>query len=932
MTSHPRSGRTLVPNVASATRLLLLGTALVLPAAVDAQSRVTSPQQFFGHPIGADYQLPNYSKLHQYFARVAGESDRVVLDTIGASEEGRSQIMAIVTSPANHRNLARYKDISRRLSLAEGVDSAEARRLAKEGKVIIWIDGGLHATEVLGAQQLIETFWQLSSMTDEETTRFLDDCIILMAHANPDGMELVSDWYMRTPDSLRRSTGGLPRLYQKYAGHDNNRDSYMNALKETENMSRQLFMEWHPVIMYNHHQTGPQGAVMFAPPFRDPANYNFHPLIITGLDVVGAAMHNRFVTEEKGGTVMRSGANYSTWWNGGLRTTVYFHNMIGLLTETIGNPTPMRVPLVASRQLRSGDQPLPVEPGLWRFRQSIDYSITANRAVLDVASKYRETLLYNRWKMGRDQIVSGQSDSWTIWPSRIATLNDSMAKLRAASSSAPAGSNEAMFGVLRKPEDRNPRAYILPSSQPDFATATKFVRALQKSGVVVHRATAPITVSGKQYPAGSWVFNSSQAFRPHLLDMFEPQDHPNDFRFPGGPPIPPYDNAGWTLAMQMGMQYDRVFDNVEGALEKVSDVTAMIPGTVAKGSAGYLVHASVNDALTVANRLTRRNAPLFRTTAAISQSGTTYPAGSWFIPAGGAADQVVAQAARDLGVSFAAANARPASVERVQQLRVGVWDRYGGAMPAGWTRLILEQLEMPFTTVYAKELDAGNLNAKYDVLVFVDGGIPAARAARGGGAGGGFAGGGASAADSTLIPREFWPALGNVSVERTIPQLKRFLEQGGQVVTIGSSTALAQHLQLPVENHLLDNGRPLTNEQYYIPGSLLQVALDTTRPVTFGMNARPIVMFDNSPVMKLGADAAAKGVRAIATFDVPKPLRSGWAWGQERLQGGVAIAEASVGKGTLYLIGPEVLFRAQSHGTFKLVTNTFYGTRASGGN
>jgi hypothetical protein len=453
------------------------------------------------------------------------------------------------------------------------------------------------------------------------------------------------------------------------------------------------------------------------------------------------------------------------------------------------------------------------------------------------------------------------------------------------------------------------------------------VRALQKSGVVVHRATAPFTVSGKQYPAGSWVFNSSQAFRPHILDMFEPQDHPNDFRFPGGPPIPPYDNAGWTLAMQMGMQYDRVFDNVEGQFEKVTDVTAMIPGTVNKGRAGYLVHASVNDALTVANRLTKRNAPVFRTTAAVTANGQSYPVGSWFIPASGAADQVVTQAAKDLGVSFAAADARPAA-ERVRQLRVGVWDRYGGSMPAGWTRLVLEQLEMPFTTVYAKELDAGKLNAKYDVLLFVDGGIPAVRGARGGG-GGGFAGGGASAADSTLIPREFWPALGNVSAERTIPQLKAFVEAGGQIITIGSSTSIAQHFQLPIENHLLDNGRPLTNEQYYIPGSLLQVALDKSRPITAGMDARPIVMFDNSPVMKLGADAAAKGVRAIATFDTPKPLRSGWAWGQERLQGGVAMAEATVGKGTVYLLGPEVMFRAQSHGTFKLVTNTFYGSSAA---
>ncbi len=924
-----RSLQTPVRRAIAFGSALAVAPLLVATTPLAAQPNVTSPQQFFGHQIGADYRLPNYTALHQYFAKVAGESERVVLDTIGLSEEGRPQIMAIVTSPENHRNLARYKDISRRLALAEGVSESEARALAREGKAIIWIDGGLHATEVLGAQQLIETFWQLSSMSDAETLRFLNDCIILMAHANPDGMELVSDWYMRSADSLRRSAGGLPRLYQKYAGHDNNRDSYMNALRETENMSRQLFIEWHPVIMYNHHQTGPAGAVMFAPPFRDPANYNFHPLIITQLDIVGAAMHNRFVLEDKGGTVMRSGANYSTWWNGGLRTTTYFHNMIGLLTETIGNPTPMRVPLVPNRQLRSGDQPLPVEPQVWRFRQSVDYSVTANRAVLDVASKNREEFLFNRWKMGTDQIASGKKDSWTIWPSRVATLEDSMAKLRANSAAGAAGSNEAMFQMLRKPADRNPRAYILSSAMPDFPTATKFVQALQKSGVEVHRATGPITADGKTYPAGSWVLQSAQAFRPHLLDMFEPQDHPNDFRFPGGPPIPPYDNAGWTLAMQMGMPYDRIMGDVSGRMEKLPDVTPMVAGTVAKGRAGYLIHAAVNDAVTVANRLTKNNVAFLRTNAATSVGNASYPAGSWFIPAGGATDRVVTQAARDLGVSFAAADTRPASAERVRALRVGVWDRYGGAMPAGWTRLILEKFEVPFTTVYAKELDAGNLNAKYDVLVFVSGAMPPVRAGGGGGRGMG-GGGGASAADSTLIPSEYWPALGNMSAERTIPQLKSFLENGGRVVTIGSSTSLAQHLELPVENHLLDNGRNLTREQYYIPGSLLEIAVDTTHHAARGMSPRPIVMFDNSPVMKLGPDAAAKGVRALATFDVPTPLRSGWAWGQERLQGGVALAEASVGKGTLYLFGPEVLFRAQPHGTFKLVLNTFFAGSGTG--
>ena len=190
--------------------------------------------------------------------------------------------MAIITSPENHKNLQKYKDIARRLALAEGLTDDQARQLARDGKAVVWIDGGLHATEVLGAQQLTETIYQLVSRTDEETMRFLRDVIILAVHANPDGMELVTDWYMRHKDPKQRTTSGIPRLYQKYIGHDNNRDFYMSAQPESTNMNRQLYHEWFPQIMYNHHQTGPTGTILFAPPFRDPANYAYHPLIITG--------------------------------------------------------------------------------------------------------------------------------------------------------------------------------------------------------------------------------------------------------------------------------------------------------------------------------------------------------------------------------------------------------------------------------------------------------------------------------------------------------------------------------------------------------------------------------------------------------------------------------------------------------------------------
>src|SRR5262245_4962521 len=381
--------------------------------------RVTTPKAQFGHDIGDDYQLVNYTQYVDYLKKLDQESDRMTVVEIGKTEEGRSEYMAIITSPENHKKLAQYKEINRRLALAEDLTDDQARQLAREGKSVVWIDGGLHATEVLGAQQLIEMIYRLNSQSDSETLRILNDDIILAVLINPDGMELVSNWYMREKDERRRSSAGVPRLYQKYIGHDDNRDFYMMNMSESVNANRIMYREWYPAIMYNHHQTGPAGAVLFAPPFRDPFNYNFDPLIVLGIDMVGSAIHTRLAVENKPGAVMRTGAAYSTWFNGGVRTTSYFHNQIGILTEMIGNPTPVEIPFVADMQLPRADVPNPIAPQTWHFRQSIEYSMTTNWAILDLASKRREDFLFNMYKMGKNAIEKGNRDNWTIHPRRI---------------------------------------------------------------------------------------------------------------------------------------------------------------------------------------------------------------------------------------------------------------------------------------------------------------------------------------------------------------------------------------------------------------------------------------------------------------------------------------------------------------------------------
>ena len=904
---------------------VLLIVLMLLATGTSAQS-VTTPIAEFGFNLGDDYQLANYTQLEAYWQKLAAESDRMKLEVIGNTAEGRPMYMATITAPENHQNLDRYKEISSRLALAEDTSEEEARELANEGKPVIWIDGGLHATEVLGAQQLMELVYQLVSRTDDETMRFLRDTIVLATCVNPDGLELVANWYMRNPVLEDRSTSGLPRLYQKYTGHDNNRDFYMSSQPETEAINRILYREWFPQIVYNHHQTGPRGTVLFAPPFRDPFNYNYDPLVVTSLDQVAGAMHSRFLAEGKPGSTMRSGSTYSTWWNGGLRTSPYFHNMIGLLTETIGNPTPMEIPFLVEKQLPKGDYPAPIAPQTWHFRQSVEYSITANRAVLDYASRNRDTLLFNIWRMGMNSIERGNRDAWTISPDRIARVEAQMETdgVRRGGRGGRGGGPDlgSYYEMMRDPELRDPRGYIIAADQADFLTATKFVNVLIKNGVAIHRATADFEVDQKSYPAGSYVVKAAQAFRPHVLDMFEPQDYPNDFAFPGAPPTPPYDTTGWTLVYQMGVEFDRIMEGFDGPFEKIEGFAEAPSGRVTQlnNASGFFLTHAVNDAFVAVNRLTGGNEDVYWLREPVEANGKTYPVGTMYIPAKAGTPDKLAALADEIGLTFEATASEPESdALMLRSLRVGLWDRYGGSMPSGWTRFMLENFEFPHEVVYAQALDEGNLAERFDVLIFVDGGIPTQDPS-------------GSPRVPELLPEEYEDALGRVTVSETVPRIREFLEAGGTVLAIGDSTILAQHLGLPISDALVeklpDGGeRPLPREKFYVPGSVLRAQVDNSNPLAFGLPSEVDMIFQRSQAFRLDPGAAKQGVEAVAWFG-PNSLRSGWAWGEGYLEDTIAVIDANVGRGKLFLFGPEIAFRAQPHGTFKFLFNGIYYGRS----
>ena len=846
--------------------LILLALAWQVRTLSQSVSPVTTPEQQFGADIGDDYFLASYTQVEGYWQKLDRESDRMTMVDIGPTEEGRRQWMAIVSAPDNLRDLDRYRNISRRLALAEGLTEEQARSLAAEGKAVVWIDGGIHASEVLGAQQLIELVYELVSRSDPETERILRDVIVLAADANPDGHELVSNWYMREKEPRRRTLSGVPRLYQKYVGHDNNRDFYMSTQAETININRVLYREWFPQIVYDHHQTGPAGTVMFAPPFRDPFNYVFDPLVPSEIDLIGAAMHTRFAAEHKPGVTMRSGSNYSTWWNGGLRTTAYFHNQIGLLTETIGSPTPSDIPFVREKQLPSADLPYPIVPQPWHFRRSIEYEMTANRAVLDAASRYRETLLYNVWRMGKNAIDRGNQDTWTAAPHRNGDAHD--------------------------PRLRDPRGYILPAGQPDFLTATKFVDALLKNGIAVQQATEPFVVDGVRYPADSYVVRTAQAFRPHVLDMFEPQDHPDVIPYPGAAPTPPYDSTGWTLAFQMGVKFDRILDPFEGPFAPVSAVRpprGRILGVA--NPQGYLVSHHQNDAFVAVNRLLKAGEEVYwlrdRTVG-----GTPDGSGAMYIAARPSTRRILEQAT-SLGLTFTGVpDAVAGDALKLSPVRTGLVDAAAGTASSGWVRWLLERYEFPFDVVTTSTLE-DDISSRFDVLILTD---------------------------EIKVSR------------RSIPVLKQFVEQGGTVLAIGDSTDVARDIGVPVADALVGEdaeGRshPLAAERFFIPGSVLRVRVNNTTPLGYGFEPDVDVFFDSSPAFRItGGD---RDVQRVAWYATDKPLRSGWAWGQQHLKDAAAIVDAKVGRGRVLLFGPEVTYRGQSHGTFKFLFNGIYYSKAA---
>lgn len=523
---------------------VLAGTSGVTSRAYDTVRRAPQtpaslprPAEVFGFEPGTDRKLAAFAQLSEYFSRLDRASARVRLFSIGRSTEGRDMFVAAISSEANLAALDRYRDIARRLAGGRGLGDLEARALAREGRTIAWLDMGLHASEVAHGQVSAEIARAIAGNEDAEMRRIRDNVIVvLMPVMNPDGLDIVANWY-RKHVGTPFETSPLPVLYQKYAGHDNNRDWFMHNLVETRAVSRQLYAYWYPQLVYNHHQSGLTSPRIWAPPMDDPVNPNMHPLVNRGISLLGVAIQQRLEQEGKRGA--QGFSTYSNWWNGGMRSTPCLHNIVGILTEVASGryATPVEIePAQLPARLASGENarvpstwnPSPWTGGTWRLRDQMDYMVTSTMAYLRLAAAYREDWLYNRYQMARDQVAAGRAGS--------------------------------------------PYAFVIPRAQHDGPTAMKLAQILLDGAVEVHRAAAPFTAGGKTYEPGSMVILMAQPYRGYAKDLLEPQHHPDRRDGANGPPKRPYDMAGWTLPYQMGVKVDTIDARFEAPLERITEM------------------------------------------------------------------------------------------------------------------------------------------------------------------------------------------------------------------------------------------------------------------------------------------------------------------------------------------------------------------------
>lgn len=838
---------------------------------------ITSPEKILEFPIGSDYKLATYEQAIDYFRILEKESGRIKLYEIGKTSMGKPMIYAVISSEENMQKIEKYKEISKKLSLTENLTESDAKQFASEGKAVVYIDGGLHASECAPAQHNIQLAYELISGNDPETMSILNDVILVLVFANPDGMDMIADWYYKNLGTPFE-TSSLPWLYHKYVGHDNNRDSYIINMIETQHLTSIVNKEWFPVILYNHHQTAPFPARIWIPPDAEPTNPNVHPSVIRWKNLIGSAMGAEFENKNLSGAISR--IEYDTWYPGYVTQVVDSHNIISILTETAlyNYATPRFYTLrdfpETYRNLTiSAFYPSPWKGGWWRIGDAVNYCLTASKAVLKTAGKYKEELLYNKYKMGKD--------------------------------------------IIDRFKNEPPYAWIIPQEQNDLPTATLLLNKMILLGIDVYQTKDSFSCDGIAYPSGTFVIPMTQPFALFIKNIFERQSYPDLHKYPelwqalvkpisfSGSPLRSYDVTGWTLPLQMDVRAipagTQLPENI--SLNKVQIVQPEQVSITGADEFGYIIPHNYNNCFIAINRIIKNKGKVFWAKNSFFESGKEYISGTIIIPKNNISKIFIESIARDLFIPIEGIKNKPnVDMNEIKMPNIGLYKSFVANVDEGWTRWLFEQYEIPFINIHNSEIKSGNLNERFSVIVFP------------------------SQSPSSIIdghkegtmPSQYVGGIGEIGINN----LRDFVKNGGKIITLNASCNLpVDYFDIPVKNIL----KQIKPEEFFCSGSILKIKFDIINPIAYGMKEDGCGMFFESPVFEI-IPTFSKDSKPVVVGSYPDEtlLLSGYINGEKIIKQKSSLVEVPYGKGKIILIGFPAQYRGQSHGTFKLLFNSLY--------
>ena len=872
------------PSLVRHPRFIASALVTLLVCAGTLAAQIPTPESVLGFKPGADFHLATYEESIDYFQRLDAASDRITMLTVGRTSEGRDWWVALISSPENLRDVERFREIADRLAHPADLTDESAMELARSGKAIVDISGGLHASEVAGAQHTIQLGYDLVASDEPRFANIRENVItFLWPSLNPDGQTMIADWYasnLGTPYEV----ASMPWLYQKYVGHDNNRDAYMLNMIESRVLAR-TWQEWDPQIIYVHHQTAPFPTRIWLPPFAEPIATRTPPLMSRTVNTLGMTIAQMLEANGLPGAT-HMGTGFDAWYPGYVDYMPMLQNQAAFWTETAlyRYATPHFYTLsdfpASKRDLRVESlYTSPWEGGWWRLGDAVEYMRVGSIAVLDYAAKYREDLLYNRYQSGRDQI--------------------------------------------RKYETSPPYAYFVPQDQRDPVAPVELLRRLAFNGIRVYQLTSAVTHEGVTHAAGTWVVPTDQEFGELARQVLEVQTYPDLREYPEGPLEQPYDAAGWTLPYQMGVRVIEATQplgtEVRAAMQALeaeatpwdADVEDASPFDRVPG-VGFDSHPVAAAIRPPAGRVTGGGAALildpaqnntFRALNAAWDAGATvrFADGHYVVSdlGSGERNRIVADYALRASLGAARGTVLP-------RARVGLYRPWSPSMDEGWTRWLFEQYAFSFSSVRSSDVHAGNLRSRYDVIILASDRTSSLM--------NGFAKG--------SVPARYAGGLG----EEGIRSLDAFVRAGGTLVCMSASSDLCiDELHLPVENVV----RGLERGDFFAAGSLLEVRIDTTHPVMAGMPDLAKIFSDRSPVFTT-LDGFEGSVLA-AYAEEGSPLLSGYLVGEEHLQGQAAAVDVKHGDGHVILLGFRPQWRGQPAGTFRTLFNSalFHGALAA---